>query len=346
MLKTIIVLIVLTLSLGASYARDVLEETSKKPEITIEKIKENIVLKDSLKWTESLRLKDFYLHPSYLELKENLTKYKEDLEKKYKDTPSVYSLSLEYGLTLIDTGEIEKAEIVFNKAVKDFTNNPAPKIYKAWVDACNGKYVLAKDIWLPTAKEKLEFGLFNGMWMPYQVDAILGLGLIKNNLPEKDKKEVEDVLNEIIQHFSNNPKLAVLPISSDLQSGKLEDAKGKLDELLVTNSENSVLITLLGITELLKEHNSEALNLFDKSKNIYPYSPSNNLMRARALFALKNKDSDSVVEEAIKLDPVWKIANLKKKKLLPFKSYTENVKIKEEIKELKTEDLLKDNKTN
>ena len=328
-IKTILILI-LTLSLGTSYANDVLlDEMSKKPESTLVKIKENIVLKDTVRWTESLRLKDFYLHPSYLELKENLVKYKEDLEKRYNDTPDVYGLTLEYGLVLIDLGEVQKAEVVFSKAVKDFSNNPAPKAYKGWVDACNGKYPLAKDIWLPIAKEKLEFGIFNGMWFPHEVDAILGLGLIKDYLQEKDKKEVEEVLGEIVSHFANNPKFAVLLISNDLQAGRIEDAKNKIDKLLETNSENPVLITLLGITELLKENYSEALNLFNKSKDIYPSSPTNNLMRARTLFALKNKESDSVIEEAIKLDPIWKIANLKKKKLLSFKNYTEVIKIKE-----------------
>ncbi len=76
-------------------------------------------------------------------------------------------------------------------------------------------------------------------------------------------------------------------------------------------------------------------------------------MKARTLFALKKKESDIVFQEAIELDPMWKIANLQKKKLLSLKNFTEIIKVetkekelkKEEIKESKTEDKT-NNKTN
>ncbi len=188
-------------------------------------------IKTSIKWTESLRLKDFYLSPSYSELKDKSVQYKDVLQLRYKETPDVFSVAIEYGLILIDLNKLQEAEIVFNKAVKDFNTNLTPKVYKAWVDACNGKYQSAKDTWLSIAKDKVNFGIFNGMWLPHDIDAILGLELVKDFLQEKDKQEVEQTLNEIVSHFANNPKFAAIIISDDLKAGRIEEAKEKLTKI-------------------------------------------------------------------------------------------------------------------
>src|SRR3989338_2688632 len=88
-----------------------------------------------VKWTESLKLRDFCLSPECFELKAGLKTYSKNLEKLYKEKPNGFSIAIPYGYTLIDLGESEKAHRVWEQATKDFIANPTPAVYKAWVDA-------------------------------------------------------------------------------------------------------------------------------------------------------------------------------------------------------------------
>ena len=290
-------------------------------------------MKDSFKWTETMRLRDFYLSPGFLELKDKVEDYRKTLAKQYTETPDVFSTAIEYGILLIDSGKIDDADMVLSRAVLDFRNNPTPKVYKAWVDACKGNYLEAKNVWYEIAKEKLDRGVVGygaGIWLPYHVDAVLGLYLIKDYLSEKDKQEVGKAVEDIAKHFAARPKFASILIAKDIQTGQLKSASDKLTQFLNSGVEDPMLITLLGITQLVTEHYDEALKLFDKSNELYPYSPTNRLMRARALYALKNKkEAENVLSEAIKLDPGWKDKGISNKKILALRSYSSPIKIHE-----------------
>ena len=278
------------------------------------------------KWTETLKLKDYYLLPDYLEVRDRFKDYAATIAKNYEETPDVFSSAVVHGLILIDRGEISRARKVWEKAVEDFAGNPTPKVYKAWVDALEGNYLLAKDAWYPVAKEKIELGItgsMSGIWLPYHTDSILGLYLIKDNLPEKDKLEVENVIDEIAKHFARNPKIASILITKDYKAGKIKSAAEKLAVVLERYPEEPELITLLGIGQLLSRHYEDALNLFDNSNKIFPNSPTTHLMKARVLFALnKKKESESEYEKALKIEPgLQDPENYKSNKLLAEKSY-------------------------
>ncbi|MBI2995853.1 MAG: hypothetical protein HYY52_04020 [Candidatus Melainabacteria bacterium] len=288
---------------------------------------------DTHKWLESLRLKDFYMLPSFLEIKEKSKDYKNNLSTQYQNTPDVFSVAVEYGLLLIDLGIIERARTVFEKAQGDFVGNPTPKVYRALVDAYQGKYESAKSTWYPILKERYDMllgGQYLGMWLPHHVDAIVSLYLIKDNFPEKDKLEIEKMTLEVAKLFGKNPKFAAILASKDLQEGKLDSAKGRLGKVLDQHPDEPLLITLLGITNLLSENYNEALKLFDKTNEIYPKFPTNNIMKARALYALKRKEeANKAIELARKYDPILEESDIKLNKMLAFKTYSKKIKAKE-----------------
>ncbi|MBI3591713.1 MAG: hypothetical protein HY094_10100 [Candidatus Melainabacteria bacterium] len=301
------------------------KETNSNVVINKPQQKEQEEPEGKIKWTESLRFKDFYMLPLTLESLERTKAYKNHLEKEYAEHPDGFSTAVEYGLVLIDLGELDKAQAVWERASKDFFNNPGPKVFKAWVDASKGNYSQARDPWMQLAREKLslwESGQGSGMWMPYHVYSVLGLYLIKNYLPQSDKEEAEGVVNQIAVHFPVRPEFASILVTNDLQSGRLKSATKKLEAALNKNPNEPVLLTLKGITELLNGNNKEALDLFDASNKIFSGSPTNHLMRARALYAMhRKKESNALVEELIKLDPTCNISSENKDKFLAAQSY-------------------------
>lgn len=277
-------------------------------------------------WTESLVLKDFYLLGSFLELKAKLNNYVKTLQEEYKNNPDAFSTAIEYGQVLIDIGDIEKADLVWTRAVQVFKSNPTPKVYKAWVDALKGNYQSAKEIWYPYLKERIEVGIVGsqaGIWLPHHTDAIIGLYLIKDYLEGQDKKNIEEKVLLIANNFPNHPRFNAILISEDLKVGRFKTAAEKLQRMLESYPEEPVTITLLGITQLLTGHYDEALKLFTISSMLNPYSPTTRLMKARTLYAFK-KEKESMAElELVKnLYSRWDLSSTKKmKKLLDSKSY-------------------------
>lgn len=288
----------------------------------------------SVIWTGTLSLQDFFLLPDYLEIKNKLKEYKTTLAKEYKEHPSVFSTAIQYGLLLVDLGEIEKAKLVWEKALTDFHANETPKAYKAWLDARLGNYQAAKDAWYPIAKGKVDVGVAGysaRIWLSYHTDAVIGLYLIKDFLSEDQREEVSKVVDLIINTFPQNPKFAAIVTNEYLKSGQLEKATKLLTDVLNSHPDNPVLITLFGITELMTNHYDEALKLFDRAKEINPNVLTNRIMRARALFALnKEKESFEELDEAMKLNPDLNIAENKKKKYLAAKSYMISRKLKKD----------------
>ena len=321
------------------------QELNKKSEdikVNLNQTPKNNKLKDnpiSITWTETLSLQDFFISPDYLEAMSRLKEYKTALTKEYSQTPSVFSTAINYGLLLIDLGELEKARLIWGKAAKDFYANETPKAYKAWVSARLGNYQEAKDIWYPIAKEKEGLGIVGlgaRIWLPYHTDSILGLYLIKDYLPEEQREEVAKVVNSIVGAIPDNPRFAAVLVNEYLKSGQLEKAAGVLSSVLKNNPDDPVLITLLGITQIMTNHYDEGLKLFERAKEINPNILTNRIMRARALFALnREKESFQELDEAIKLNPDLNIAENKKKKFLATKSYIISKKIKNEPKEEK-----------
>ncbi len=273
------------------------------------------------KWTETLRLRDYNVLPGSDSVT-NINEYKTTLEKNYKLHPNVFSIAVEYGLLLIDSGETEKAQQVWDRAINDFVNNPTPKIYRAWVDAQKGNYKAAKDVWYYYAKEKIDTGVNTTVWLPHHADCVLGLSLIKNNLPEADRLQAEEAVNEIAKHFANNPKFASILITNDLQAGKLESARKKIKRVLQNSPNEPVIITLQGISEIIAGKYEEALKLLEKSNELNPKSPTNHLMRARALLALdRKKESNLVYKQALLLEPSLAVKGVKKGLILAERGY-------------------------
>ena len=288
----------------------------------------------SVTWTETLSLQDFFISPDYIESVSRLKEYKTALAKTYNQNPAVFSTAVNYGLLLIDLGELEKARLVWEKALKDFYSNDTPKTYKAWLDARLGKYQEAKDFWYQILKQKVDKGIVGsdaGIWLVYHVDSVLGLYLIKEYLPEDQREEVSKVVDSIAGVFPQNPKFAAIVINEDLKSGQL----GKAAEILATALSNEpndpVLITLLGITQLMTNHYDEALKLFDRAEAINPKILTAHVMEARTLFALgKEKESFEELDEAMKLNPDLNITENKRKKYLATKSYLVLKKVRKE----------------
>ncbi len=285
-------------------------------------------------WTETLSLQDFSLSPDYIEVMSKVKEYKMALAKTYKETPSVFSTAIYYGLLLIDLGELEKAKLVWNRAVKDFRSNETPKAYKAWLDARLGNYQEAKDAWYPIAKQKVDDGIVGdgaGIWLVHHTDSVLGLYLIKDYLPENQKEEVSRVVDSIVGAIPGNPRFAAVLVNEYLKSGQIEKAAETLASILKDNPDDPVLITLLGIAQLMTNKHDEALKLFDRAKEINPNILTNRIMRARALFALnKEKESFEELDEAMKLNPDLNISENKKKKYLATKSYIVSKKLKKD----------------
>ncbi len=309
----------------------------KNEPVILDKDYKNIETKDNQKsviWTETLSLQDFFLSPDYIEVMSRLKEYKTTLAKEYKENPSVFSTAIQYGLLLIDLGEIEKARLVWEKALKDFHSNEAPKAYKAWLDARLGNYQEAKDVWYPIVKQKVDNGTVGfsaGIWLLHHTYSVLGLYLIKDYLPEDQREEVSKIVNSIVGALPQDPKFSAVLTNEYLKSGQIEKAAKVLASALNSNPDDPVLVTLLGIAELMTNHYDEALKLFDRSKEINPNILTNRVMRARVLFALnKEKESFEELDEAMKLNPDLNIAENNKKKYLAAKSYMISKKLKKE----------------
>ena len=329
MRKKIVLLLVLLTLICFNYLASLANEgnTSLKDQSSI-KDKSKLFEEEDIKkvaWTENLRFRDFYLSSEALELKEKLKNYRDTLARTYQEQPSVFSTAISFGLVLIDLGELDKAQIVWDRAQKDFYANPTPPFYGAWLDACKGNYQKAKDVWLPIVKQKIDAGIGGygaGVWMPYHVFSVVGLNIVKDYLPDADKKEVEASVNEVAKHFPNNPVFALVLATNDLRVGKVKSAAKLLEDVLSKKPQEPQITTLLGLTKLIEQNYDEALKLFDKSNEIYPFSPTNHLMKARALFALrKKKEALAEIDEAVKLDPGWTLLKGDKKKFLSPKSY-------------------------
>lgn len=298
-----------------------------------EKSKESTKAKVNARWLENLKLRDFVLTKELLELdKDKLRNYRIDLEKKYISTPDVFSIAVSYGLLLIDLGETERAKSLWDRAaLEDFPANPTSKVYKAWVDALKGNYLEAKNTWYEIAKEKIDLGISGhkaGVWLPYHIDAVLGLYLIKDYLPEKDKKEAGEAALEIAKHFGKNPKFASILVINDLNNGNLVEAAEKLDNLLKIAPDNPTVITLLGIAQLVSGNLDLALQVLEDANKLYPNSPTNHLMRARALYATNKKNEAlSLFDSALKLEPSLAAYTKKSKKLLAKEAYVQLPKL-------------------
>jgi len=275
-------------------------------------------------WKEKLTLSDFYLGDSTIEVHDRIEADLKLHERLYKENPDGYSTVVTYGLELIDLNEIEKATIVWEKAAKVSRGlNSTINVYKAWVDALNSDYLAAKNVWYQLAMEKEELqakGLPALLWISSDVNAVLGLYLISDYLPDKDKKEARDVVFKIANRFKNNPRFTPILVNEDLQNGRLVSAEKRLVESLSAHPNEPILLTLVGITHLLRDKNEKALEFFNKSDELYSYSPTNHLMKARAEFASsKKKESKKTIKKAFKLNP--RLKKFDKKELLSAKSY-------------------------
>ncbi|GEM_PF-5998683 len=277
-----------------------------------------------IKWLESLRPKDFVLLQEIVELKgEKLDLYGKDLETRYKENPDVFSTAIPYGLFLIDTGEVEKAGLLFERAISDFKSNQVPVVYKAWTDILKGNYIQAKDALHPVVMEKVNAGITGigaGIWLPQHIDAVVGLYLLKDHLPEKDRVEISKIVDDVTKHFTKNPKFVSILITKDLNNGKLQEASEKFSNILQRYPENPTILTLLGVSQLLTGYLDEALVLFDQVNGIYPYSSTSYLMKARVLSLTGEKEeADTLIQKAFQLDSQLKKAT--KNKLLLAKTY-------------------------
>lgn len=303
------------------------------------------------KWTERLKLSDFNLSSDSLELKDmrKIRKLADALSIDYKNHGDVFGAAIPYGAILVDIGEIEEADKVWAKALEDFYKNPTPPVFKAWVNARKGKYLEAMEAWMKVAKKQVDLGserMLQVMWLPEHFYSVLGLYLIKDFLPEKDRIEAEEITVLIAKHHPTRPQFAPILITEDLRAGRLQSAAKRVEKVLSKYADSYVILTLGGITELLSGNHEDALELLEKSHEVYPNSPTNNLMRARAFYALKKKkEAKAALKEAINLDPSID-PGFKKDKILVAKSYieqsdenlkTDDVKHKKEevIKELK-----------
>lgn len=276
------------------------------------------------RWTETLRLRDIYFSGLLVELKERIKTYSETVAKEYEKHPSVFSVAIDHGLMLIDLRELDKARVVWGRAVKDFIGNDTPKVYKAWIDAYNGNYEAAKDVWFPIARQKAENV---GLWLPYHIDSFVGLYFIREYLSEADKKEIEDLVLTFSNRFANHPKFGAIAVTEMLREGKLKAAANRIARIMIKNPDDPLCVTLLGVAELISHNHEQALKLFNESDKVNPNSPTNHLMKARALHALKQKkEAQSEINKVIALDPTLKTKKWDKSKVLSSKSY---VKIKE-----------------
>jgi len=243
-------------------------------------------------WNENLKLKDYVLTASTIYTKENMTleEYRKNTEKLYTTDGKgdVFSVAIEYGLLLIDLGELDKADAVFTRGIKDFKGNPTPVVYKAWVDALKGNYKAAKDAWYGHINEKVATSRQETLWLPYDVDSLVGLNLIKDNLSDADKEDIKK-LDKTVGKLSGNSKLSSLLINEDFKNGRLKNAANRIGVCLAKDPSDPVAVTLLGISQLIIGKNEEALKMFEQANSIYEYSPTTNLMKARALFALDKK---------------------------------------------------------
>ena len=292
----------------------------------------------SLVWNESLRLEDFYLMPEALNAKkDDLEKYKDIMKKEYKEHPDVFSVAISFGLLLIDLGETDKAEVVWNRALKDFHSNETPKVYKAWLDAKKGNYSQAKEVWYPIAREKFDNGIVGidaRIWLPYHIDSVLGLYLIKDNFPQEEKEDIEKVTLKIAGSFPSVPKFAAILASEALKEGHLEDAAKYLGAALSTNPFDGALVTLLGVSQLVAKDYNLALELFNKAVEYSPKGVTNHIMKARTLYAMgKKKESLEEFDKLLESNPYITFNN-KKEKFLSTKSFltTRKVQKAEDIK--------------
>ncbi len=167
---------------------------------------------------------------------------------------------------------------------------------------------------------------------------MIGLYLIKDYLPENEREEVSKAVDTVAGVFPQNPKFAAIIVNEYLKSGQLKKAALVLADVLAANPDDSPLITLLGIAQLLTHNNDEALNLFNKAKEANPNLFTARVMKARTLFALnREKESFEELDEVMRLNPRFTVAENKKKKYLSQKSYivSKKVTVEKEIEEPK-----------
>lgn len=333
-LKIILLIFILPVTLfgliHSNFAEEAVKDDNNENSKISTKVQEEIEEISSFKWTETLRLKDFLLTSNFIEIKNKINNTLEILRKNYEENPTVLGAVIDYGFFLIDLGEIDKAEQVWNETLKVVKLNLTPRVYKAWVSAYKENYLQAKDLWQPIVRESLENAGRFVIWLPHQLDAALGLYLIKNNLPDSDKTEAEKLVNSLVSRFATNPKLGSILITNDLQAGEIKSARKKIKKILDRFPDDTTTTTLLGIAELIDRNYEEALKHFDKVNELNPFSPTNHLMRGRTLLALKNKKEGLLeIDKAIELDPIWKNKKLKRKHLINQKNYLISTKAKD-----------------
>ena len=329
----------------SAFSADIEPQTQNKEEDKIvTNDKHTKSTKSVVVWNESLTLEDYYLLPEFVEFKteEEREKYKKTLADTYKQTPSVFSSAVPYGLLLLDLNEMNRARTVWNKAIKDFYSNESVKVYKAWFDAKSGDYQKAKDVWFPIAKEKYDYGVTgigSRIWLPYHVDAIVGLYAIKDKFAESEKNEIEKIIRAIVFAIPNDPKFATIAINEYLKEGDLYKAATILSQALNANPGNPLLVTLLGVTQLMTNHFDEAVQLFDRGQELYPNGLTNRIMKARALYAQgKEKEAYEAFDQAIKLNPNLSFEGNKRKKFLSQKTYLISKKIKKQEEKIEREE--------
>lgn len=307
-------------------ARNVKQKNEKEKKKLEKATKENKnkkvvkkITKKDFSYFKDLRFKDFVVLPSNTGDKKETLKYRDTLAKEYKDHGDVYSIAIEYGLTLIDLGEYDLANKVLERAKKDFIGNPTPIAYKAWVDAIQGRYVEAKEAWLPVAKSQYKFAKGNPRllpWLPHQVISVVGLYLIQDKLPKADKKEIQEI-TKLLPEKLNHPHFSAILCSQDFKKKKLESCASRLSNILARYPKDPLSITLLGVTQLVIGEYAEALNLFEKAIEFNSEIPTSQYMRAKALFALGNTNLGmKALDKTIELDPEWELPKLEKKKYL------------------------------
>lgn len=267
---------------------------------------------------DGLRFKDFFVYSQKARERKKLNEYKSYFEEEYKNRGDVFSVAIQYGLVLIELGDLDKAYQVFEKGVNDFAQNPAPVVYKGWILGAQGHSLSAKKLLYPIAKEKIDQGIsgfMSGLWLPYHVDAVVGLALIRDYLPDDDKQEVDNLFSQkfydkTILDFKSQPKLTACAVAKDLQQGNISKAESKLAEALKLHPEDHILLTLQGSVKYSKGDYEGAKELLEKANAINPDSPTNNLLLARTLYALGNKEEAiNKVNLALELDPKWEFAS-------------------------------------
>lgn len=279
---------------------------------------------------KEFRFRDFPHLTEFEGDKQQLSEYtKNVLQEQYKAQPNVFSSAITYGLALIDLGEYEKALKVFEQAEKDFFANDTPKIYKGWTLACLGRYKEAKELLYPIAKQRYDAGILGysaGLWLPQHIDTVVALTLIKDEFPKKEREEIINVTEEIVNKLKSQPKLVAFVALNEINKGDLEKAKGKINYVKGLHY-YPLLETLEGVIQYMEGEFEKSLVHFNNVTKTNFYSPANYLMKAKALAALGNiEEAIDEIDQVLTLDPSWEEANNFKNKLLsPRKGFFSSV---------------------